>query len=101
MEVKFDWQTLDIFIELTSEEAQSLKRTAAGTPVLEFQAKDAYFHIMNSASKEIINVIQPRTTSHLHYWIKIGDEAYRQLLVQKEIGDRYHGGHKIGVRING
>jgi len=102
MRVKFQ-ECLDIFLFLTPEEAEKLKRNWGGTPVLSAKSEDDInFYLMNPEFRgkpsDTVEVKVPQQPSG-NYWVRIGDDAYDKLTREKEFVTRYDGGHKIGLVI--
>ena len=89
--------TLDISIILSRKEVLNLKRNKYRTPVLEVEDKERIFHLMNTESKEYIGILEPRNLSNPHYWIRINDNAYMDLIRNDICGTRYGNSSKINI----
>ena len=105
MRAKFCESTLDIALLISREEAEKLKRVEGCIPVLTAENKGLTFHLTNSdfqgQPKPIgrIKVMEPRNPSFPHYYVKLPDDAYTELIRNGECGTRYAGSSKVKVII--
>lgn len=103
MKAKFCEETLDILLILSEEEASQIKRDdkAGAVPFLTAKNRGYIFSLMNSANmRNDIQVIEPHSSQHSQYYIKISDSMYAELLRHKRIGTRYASASKVSIAID-
>jgi hypothetical protein len=98
MKAMFCDKTSDINITISLEEALKLKRNPNFTPIIEAEDKGLVFHLMNSKSPRDMELREP-TPPNNHYWIRINEDAYAELIQRHHYGTRYGNSSKVNIHI--
>jgi len=102
MKALFCESTADISLVVSKHEAEKLKHTQEATLFLHAEHKGLAFSLMNSNPKDTsyIQIMEPKNKSALHYYIKMSDRAYADLMRDGQCGTRYGMSSKIHVTID-
>ena len=92
--------TGDINYFLSSKEASELRRSTGFTPIIETEDKEMVFHLLNSVVTKYMEIIEPRDSSFPHYYTKLSDYAYEELIRDKRCGTRYGNSSKVNAIID-
>ncbi|MBI5061589.1 MAG: hypothetical protein HZB67_04735 [Candidatus Aenigmarchaeota archaeon] len=91
----------DITIFVTEEDVKNLARSPGYTPVLSASLNGEWYSLMHTDEREYIK-FQERIDPTLPSFIKISDDAYSDLLRNRQIGTRIpsaQGNYKINVML--
>jgi hypothetical protein len=101
IKVLFCETTGDINYMLSKSDVKELKREDAYTPILTAECREFVFHLTNSARvKSGVKLTEPRNQQYLHYYARMSDSAYEELVSQGRCGTRYGNSSKLNIIIN-